>query len=239
MATLLLRLAAPLQSWGNDSKFDTRMTENEPTKSGVIGLLAAALGRRRDESIDDLAGLKFGVRVDKEGILLRDFHTAKSMKRVCFTSKYLSKGGCNEEVDKLYVTNRYYLCDAVFLAGFESEDNRLLENIERALKNPVFPLFLGRRSCPPTLPLCLGIRNKSLEEALKTEERLTEDKSGKGQLRIQMDDERGNIMSRRKDVPLSFNPEYRQYGYRIVREGYVNMTADKETEHDAMAELED
>ena len=49
MATLLLRLAAPLQSWGMDSKFETRKTNREPTKSGVVGLLAAALGIRRDE----------------------------------------------------------------------------------------------------------------------------------------------------------------------------------------------
>lgn len=49
MATLLLRLAAPLQAWGADSKFETRKTGREPTKSGVIGLLAAALGLRRDE----------------------------------------------------------------------------------------------------------------------------------------------------------------------------------------------
>lgn len=47
MATLLLRLAAPLQSWGSDSKFETRKTDREPTKSGVVGLLAAALGLRR------------------------------------------------------------------------------------------------------------------------------------------------------------------------------------------------
>ena len=75
MSTLLLRLAAPLQAWGINSKFDIRKTEREPSKSGVIGLLAAALGRRRDESLDDLIALKFGVRCDKEGKLLRDYQT--------------------------------------------------------------------------------------------------------------------------------------------------------------------
>ena len=50
MATLLLRLAAPLQAWGSDSKFETRKTDREPTKSGVVGLLAAALGLRRDDT---------------------------------------------------------------------------------------------------------------------------------------------------------------------------------------------
>jgi CRISPR system Cascade subunit CasD len=54
MSTLLLRLAAPIQAWGVD-KFERRGTERIPTKSGVIGLLAAALGRRRNESIEDLS----------------------------------------------------------------------------------------------------------------------------------------------------------------------------------------
>ena len=78
MATLLLRLAAPLQSWGADSKFEIRKTNREPTKSGVIGLLAAALGLRRDETeaLQRLNRLRFGVRVDQEGSLLVDFHTA-------------------------------------------------------------------------------------------------------------------------------------------------------------------
>ena len=80
MATLLLRLAAPLQAWGADSKFETRKTGREPTKSGVIGLLAAALGLRRDEreALLRLTGLRFGVRVEREGQLLVDYHTAKT-----------------------------------------------------------------------------------------------------------------------------------------------------------------
>ena len=72
MSTLLLRLAGPLQAWGYDSKFETRRTGREPSKSGVIGLLAAALGRKRDESIEDLRELRFGFRVDREGQLLHD-----------------------------------------------------------------------------------------------------------------------------------------------------------------------
>lgn len=103
MAVLLLRLAAPLQSWGNDdSKFETRKTWREPSKSGVIGMIAAALGYKRyeTEKILELNKLRFGVRVDREGKLLRDFHTAKSSDK-----------------DKTYVTYRYYLADAIFLVG--------------------------------------------------------------------------------------------------------------------------
>ena len=158
MATLLLRLAAPLQSWGADSKFETRKTNREPTKSGVIGLLAAALGLRRDDAagLARLNGLHFAVRADREGSLLVDFHTA------------------NREEDRKkgkapYVTYRHYLQDAVFLVGLESEDTALLQELETALKHPVYPLYLGRRSCPPTLPLCLGIRQGSLLDVLRTE----------------------------------------------------------------------
>ena len=135
MATLLLRLAAPLQAWGSDSKFETRKTDREPTKSGVVGLLAAALGLRRDdtEGLARLNGLRFAVRADQEGSLLVDFHTAKSR-------------------DTSYVTYRHYLQDAVFLAGLESGDEALLRELEAALRHPVYPLYLGRRSCPPTLP---------------------------------------------------------------------------------------
>ena len=76
MSLLLLRLAGPLQSWGSASRFARRDTEREPTKSGVLGLLAAAQGRRRTDSIEDLLDLTFGVRVDQPGAVLQDFHTA-------------------------------------------------------------------------------------------------------------------------------------------------------------------
>ena len=135
MATLLLRLAAPLQSWGADSKFETRKTNREPTKSGVIGLLAAALGLRRDDAagLARLNGLHFAVRADREGSLLVDFHTA------------------NREEDRKkgkapYVTYRHYLQDAVFLVGLESEDTALLQELETALKHPVYPLYPGRET---------------------------------------------------------------------------------------------
>ena len=76
MSTLLLRLAAPIQAWGSESKFDIRTTGREPTKSGVLGMLAAALGIRRDDTaaLSAVTSLRFGVRVDREGAYLHDFH---------------------------------------------------------------------------------------------------------------------------------------------------------------------
>ncbi|MFD6874351.1 MULTISPECIES: type I-E CRISPR-associated protein Cas5/CasD [unclassified Streptomyces] len=72
---LLLRLAAPLQSWGAVSRFSRRDSHSRPTKSAVIGLCAAALGRDRTEPIDDLAALEFGVRADHPGTPVRDYHS--------------------------------------------------------------------------------------------------------------------------------------------------------------------
>lgn len=206
MGTLLLRLAAPLQSWGEDSKFETRRTRREPTKSGVIGLLAAALGRRRDEPLDDLKSLRFAVRVDQEGELLRDFHTARNAKTA-------------------YVTERYYLADAVFLAGLESGDEEFLRKLDAALRAPAFPLFLGRRSCPPTPPLSLGVTSEPLEKALTAAPRQTPewrrrfDDAGEASLRAVFDADPGACgAARLKDLPVSFSPKRRQYAYRACEE---------------------
>ena len=224
MATLLLRLAAPLQAWGSDSKFETRKTNREPTKSGVIGLLAAALGLRRDESeaLARLAQLRFGVRVEREGQLLVDYHIAKT-----------------QDQKTSYVTYRHYLQDAVFLAGLESEDEALLRELEAALRHPVYPLYLGRRSCPPTLPLCLGIRQGSLLDVLRTEP-MQGRKPETGKLRIVADaDPADPAEVPRQDLPVSFSPVHRQYGFRPVREWRLERPEMPEpTEHDPMAELQ-
>jgi CRISPR system CASCADE complex protein casD len=224
MSTLLLRLAAPLQAWGTDSKFEVRRTNREPSKSGVIGLLAAALGLRRDADLSELSALRFGVRVDRNGEVIKDFHMAKADK----TS---------------YLTYRYYLSDAVFLVGLESEDRNFLEKIERALRNPCFPLFLGRRSCPPTLPLVLGIREEALEIALREEENQNKDlKSIRQSHRyIRLDcgvgEQEGAVV---QDLPISFNPMKREFGYRRAKEIWLRDDVNREEsadEHDAMAEL--
>lgn len=230
MSTLLLRLAAPLQAWGTESKFETRRTGREPSKSGVIGLVAAALGRKRNEPIDDLVNLRYGVRVDKEGKLLHDYHTVQMLS------------------GKTYVTHRYYLSDATFLVGLESENDVWLEEIQRALLCPVFPLFLGRRSCIPSQPIVLGIRKTSLIDALKNEPwQLTEwmqkqeKKKGNGSLRLIVDalpDDPGAVAF--KDLPVSFHFANRNYAYRAVKElspVVLESVFPKETEHDAMAEL--
>lgn len=158
MHTLLLRLAGPMQSWGTQSRFLERDTGMEPSKSGVLGLVCAALGRPRDADVDDLAALTMGVRVDHEGTLRRDYQTAEGVVRASG-----SPGGT-------VVSNRYYLADADFLVGLAGEDLALLERIDAALGKPRWPLALGRKAFVPGVPVRLkenGIHaNTALDVAL-------------------------------------------------------------------------
>ncbi len=158
MATLLLRLAGPMQSWGTTSRFDERDTQLEPSKSGVLGLVCAALGRDRAESVDDLAALSMGVRVEREGVPLRDYQTA--------TGVVIASSG-KPDLERTVVSPRYYLADAVFLVGLEGEST-LLSAIHAALARPVWPLALGRKNCVPSLPVYLpdGLSEQPLQTAL-------------------------------------------------------------------------
>ncbi|AKZ59524.1 hypothetical protein SAM23877_6479 [Streptomyces ambofaciens ATCC 23877] len=149
---LVLRLAGPLQSWGASSRFTRRTTESAPTKSGIVGLLAAAAGIERgdDTRLAPLAALRFGVRIDQPGTRIRDFHTARH--GVTGASMPLSE--------------RFYLADAVFVAAVEG-DQRLIAGLHDALRSPVYAPFLGRRSCPPAEPVDLGrYEETTLEDAL-------------------------------------------------------------------------
>lgn len=223
MATLLLRLAAPLQSWGAEAPFNIRQTESLPTKSGVIGLAAAALGRRRDEPVLDLAALRYGVRIVRPGVLLCDYHTV---------SRTPSPRPSQNQTD--YVTRRYYLSDAVFIAGLESSDATFLQELERALHTPAFPLFLGRRCCPPTLPLSLGISPEGLEEALMDADcPETAKTSGDAHLRVDAPVVTSSTALLR-DLPLSFSPTRRQYGHRPAKEILI-----PGAEHDPFSALEE
>ncbi len=159
MATLLLRLQGPMQSWGTTSRFDERDTQLEPSKSGVLGLLCAALGRDRSEPVEDLAALRMGVRVDREGVPMRDYQTA--------TGVLIASG--KPDLTRTVVSPRFYLADAIFLVGLEGDDRSLLERLLAALRAPIWPLSLGRKSFVPGMPIALpdGLLDLPLEDALR------------------------------------------------------------------------
>lgn len=138
--TLLLRLEGPMQSWGFRSRFDYRDTALEPTRSGVIGLICAAMGIARGEDISRFDTIRMGVRVDNEGRPERDYHTALDVIK--------ADGSGTDTV----VSRRDYLADASFTVGFESGNKSLLNDIAEALRNPEWPLFLGRKAFPLSVP---------------------------------------------------------------------------------------
>lgn len=195
MNVLLLRLCGPMQSWGVQSRFSVRDTGLEPSKSGVIGLLCAALGRPRSAPLADLAALRMGVRVDREGRLAYDYHTAQNV--------YRAKGGSPKDTEP---STRYYLADACFLVGLQSEDAKLLQDLHSALHNPVWPLYLGRKAFVASEPPWLedGVHpNTSLEEALRTYPRIGAARAKDSeQVRIVLEDDAGSEV--RPDQPISF-----------------------------------
>ncbi|MFI2235162.1 type I-E CRISPR-associated protein Cas5/CasD [Streptomyces chrestomyceticus] len=216
MSVLLLRLAGPLQAWGSAARFARRSTENAPTKSGVLGLLAAAQGRPRQADLSDLAALRFGVRIDQPGSRLRDFHTAH-----------------HADSDKaMPLSERFYLADAVFVAGLEG-DPGLLRELHEALVCPSFLPYLGRRSCPPSRPLDMGPpQDTSLEEALRHTEwqascsyvRQLQRTAGRGAvagpevLDVLLDCPPGDVPDfSLRDTPVSYDPRHRRYALRGIR----------------------
>ncbi len=160
MSVLALKLSGPFQSWGTSLKLRDHETDSLPSKSGVLGMIAAALGRRRDADISDLSALRFGVRSDQPGTLLRDYQTA----HIWQVNK---RGQEYSESKDSYIGSRFYLQDACFTVGLEG-DVTFLSDCMEALKHPVFPPYLGRRSCVPDPGLVIGIYDKDLETVLKT-----------------------------------------------------------------------
>ncbi|AKK11720.1 type I-E CRISPR-associated protein Cas5/CasD [Corynebacterium uterequi] len=206
--SLLLLLKGPLQSWGDESRYATRATGNSPTKSGVIGLLAAAQGRRRADPIEDLVSMDYAVRIDQSGSLLRDFQTSQNWQD---SGKLESS-----------LVNRYYLADAAFIAAVGSEDRSILCGMRDALLRPAFPLFLGRRSCPAPVNLDLGIYDLPVVDALKAHDTWYASEAHKRErgkvveLPIYRDGKPGETGVLRRDVPISYSQEDRKYGWRTV-----------------------
>jgi CRISPR system Cascade subunit CasD len=202
-----MRLEGPLQAWSAQGKLGVRDTEREPTKSGVLGFVGAALGMARDDEalLNELSGLQMAVRVDRAGSLLRDYHTAGGSR---FRGRPYFVYGTADCVP----SHRYYLQDASFVVGLAG-DRELIGRIGTALQTPRFPLFLGRRSCPPSVPPFITLRDTTLAGAI-TEAPLA-DRSDAAPYRTIVEVAPGAGDSR-DDVPLSFASAERRYGRRYV-----------------------
>ncbi|MEV7928463.1 type I-E CRISPR-associated protein Cas5/CasD [Kitasatospora sp. NPDC088779] len=240
-AVLVLRLAGPLQSWGDRSAFNRRDTPPQPTKSGVVGLLAAAAGLGREADITALVGLRLGVRIDQPGTLLRDYHTVSD-----YRGRPLPQAGVNAKglqkptspAKDTHVTHRYYLQDAVFVAAVQGPA-ALVTALAEAVRRPAFPLALGRRSCVPTQPIALGeVRGGTVEDVL-AEEPWQAGQAAKNAYRRRaerapapfsphridlaatFDDPSGGDTF--QDVPRSFDPRERGFSTRRIRHAWLDV----------------
>ena len=212
MAVLLLRLAGPMQSWGTQSRFTHRDTDLEPSKSGVIGLLCAAMGKPRDDltTIKELAGLKMGVRVDRQGTLKRDYHTAQNVAKA---------GGDGTKDCEL--SNRFYLADASFLVALLGE-LQVLNKVQNSLANPIWQMYLGRKAFVPGLPVYLpdGLLPDCGDLLIALNNYcylLPQRKRGLPDLRVEIETEFGYGDRVKQDQPISFISADRQFGLRYVK----------------------
>ncbi|KXB91007.1 CRISPR system CASCADE complex protein CasD [Veillonellaceae bacterium DNF00751] len=238
MKTILLKLAGPLQSWGTNSHFEYRRTDNYPSKSAIIGMILAAMGIRRgvDENlIIELNKFDFALRIDQEGDILEDYHIVQNrLKEASF-----------------YVTKRYYLEDAVFLAALGSENGAVIAEIEHALKYPHFQPFMGRRSCPVPADFFLGVFEEGVIEILKTYPwqaaswfKKKQRHDPKYHTFVYADSHllKQAVRKRRKDKVASFSQKNRQFQYRFESELSVMLEnplyqGSTKDEHDALAAI--
>lgn len=203
MKILLMRLKGPLQSWGTNSRFSLRDTDNFPSLSGVMGMLGSAMGYTREskELIPLVEPLTIAVRIDKAGRRIRDY-------------QIIDTGGSNGKK----ISERFYLADASFLVAVydpEGKSDALLERASLALKNPANALYLGRKSCPPSEYIDLGVQEvSSVEQALKL---FSEFESLQGKtVNAWIPGNSGKHATLIGDLPLDYSMKNRLYSTRLI-----------------------
>jgi CRISPR system Cascade subunit CasD len=225
---IVLRLAGPLQSWGEHSAFTDRDTLRFPTRSGITGLLAAAQGIARGEPLDKFSQLAVTVRVDRPGMILQDFHTTGGGLPRGRTIPTAS-GGRRPEGTAIVVTRRWYLSDAVFTVALSGPDDLMME-VGAALRRPHWQPYLGRRSCPPDQPLLLRLTPedpvRELREAAPLPARRV---NGATEIPVELISEApadGHAaITEVNDVPVTFDRYERRYQTRAVYRSTVQVPA--------------
>lgn len=217
MKSVLIRLEGPMQSWGTSSRFEIRETDGEPSKSGVLGLCGAALGVERNDRarLAELAACAMAVRVDRIGVLRSDYQTAgggswPNRKRY---GVYKASGSASSDAT---LSTRHYLADASFLVALGGEPS-IITSIADALQNPKWTLWLGRKGYAASAPFFAGCVDESPEVALRN---APWPANNNEPLRLVLETASGVA---RRDVPLTFEPDNREFGVRFVRSEFISM----------------
>ena len=173
MDFLLFRLYGPMAAWGTIAVGQERPSDAHPSKSALLGLLAAAMGVRRhqDEVHQRMtAAYGFTVRVDAPGTLLRDYHTVQVPPTRRQVVHYTRRDELHAETLNTILSSREYRCNALYTVALWLRDAATapfsLDDLIAGLHRPHFPLYLGRKSCPLALPVqAIRITAADLEAA--------------------------------------------------------------------------
>jgi CRISPR system Cascade subunit CasD len=172
-----------------------------------------------------LRTLSAAMRVDRQGSLLRDYHTAggghfRGMSEQG-KHKYFVFGSSN-----CIPSQRYYLQDAAFTVALSGDDD-LVERVAIALRNPRWPLYLGRRACVPSCPVLLGVVEGAAHDAVRNAplaERRDPVAAGEPErLRLVVEAPPEDGGEPRYDEPLSFRVGAKRYGVRYVKTEWMDV----------------
>ncbi len=226
---LLLWLEAPLQSWGHDSKFGRRDSLDFPTKSGVLGLICCARGAGGEENewlqawADMNMHLVAYVPRDRQGEplprqpLMRDFHMVGSGydDRDPWASLLIPKTSEGKKAvgGGTKMTYRYYLQDMAYAVALQGPAT-LVDEAAKALVNPVWDLYLGRKNCVPTEFIVQGIYD-SAELAMQTGQKLATEKNRAFSFRVRQGEHEGEVLTL-TDIPLQFGKDKRYRDRRVT-----------------------
>ncbi|MBR2048372.1 MAG: type I-E CRISPR-associated protein Cas5/CasD [Oscillospiraceae bacterium] len=158
---LILRLEGPLQSWGENAKWDFRDSSTMPTKSGIVGLLGCAMGEERNSPmlVELAQSITVAVRADRPGVKFVDFQTVQG------NPLRTADGG--KRSNNTFLSPHAYLQDASFTIFIDTTPE-WQQRIVSALENPKWCMYLGRKNCVPSRPiLAERMEAADLMEALK------------------------------------------------------------------------
>lgn len=162
MDYLVFQLQGAMASWGEAAVGEYRGSHEHPTASAMAGLLAAALGLRRDQEADLRAlnaGYLFGIGVSQSGALLRDYQTAQvpgraSMKGRRHVTRKDELSLARTDLNTILSTRDYRQgVDLLVAVQARADAPHALADLQKALEQPTFVLYLGRKSCPPSAPM--------------------------------------------------------------------------------------
>lgn len=233
MKTLIIKLAGPLQSYGNEATFNRRTSYHYPSKSAILGIIAAALGYRRNDSrIRKLNQLRMAVRIDQSGRTMTDFQTVEY----------------DQKRQKRSLSYRDYLQDAVFVAAIGGEDKQI-EDIQFALHHPKFQLYLGRRANAPAGPLKTQIFDNSnpievLREYPWQAAKWYQKRHRQYMAEVILDADLipdARFVTYEKDNIGSFDQDHRWHTYRAITDIHVKLMnkdyQEPDTDHDVFAKI--